>query len=73
MDAFEQLIGSLFTEPHDGKEQAHEKVEMDLTDKAKDLEEHLKAFGVKMDAFAKETEAFMIRHGEADYVFKQQK
>ncbi len=39
MDAFEQLIGSLFTKPHDGKEQAHEKVEMDLADKAQDLEE----------------------------------
>ncbi|ABV61795.2 hypothetical protein [Bacillus pumilus] len=73
MDAFEQLIGSLFTKPHDGKEQAHEKVEMDLADKAQDLEEHLKAFSVKMDAFAKETEAFMVRHGEVDYVFKQQK
>lgn len=73
MDTFEQLIGSLFTKPYDGKEQAHEKVEMDLADKAQDLEEHLKAFGVKMDAFAKETEAFMVRHGEADYVFKQQK
>ncbi|WP_144484337.1 hypothetical protein [Bacillus pumilus] len=73
MDAFEQLIGSLFTKPHDGKEQAHEKVEMDLADKAQNLEEHLKAFGVKMDAFAKETEAFIVRHGEADYVFKQQK
>ncbi|WP_144556788.1 hypothetical protein [Bacillus pumilus] len=73
MDAFEQLIGSLFTKPHDGKEQAHEKVEMDLADKAQNLEEHLKAFGVKMDAFAKETEAFIVHHGEADYVFKQQK
>lgn len=73
MDAFEQLIGSLFTKPHDGKEQAHEKAEMDLANKAKDLEEHLKAFGEKMDTFAKEIEAFMIRHGEADYVFKQQK
>ena len=73
MDAFEQLIGSLFTKPHDGKEQAHEKAEMDLTDKANDLEEHLKAFGVKMEAFAKETEAFMVRHREADYIFKQQK
>ncbi|AOC57148.1 MULTISPECIES: hypothetical protein [Bacillus] len=73
MDAFEQLIGSLFTKPHDGKEQAHEKGEMDLADKANDLEQHLKVFGEKMDAFAKETEAFMMRHGEADYVFKQQK
>lgn len=42
MDAFEQLIGSLFTKPHDGKEQAHEKSEMDLADKANDLEQRLK-------------------------------
>lgn len=73
MDAFEQLIGSLFTRPHDGKEQAYEKVEMDLANKVNDLEQHLKGFGVKMDAFAKETEVFMRSHGDAAYVFKQQK
>ncbi|MDM5297562.1 hypothetical protein QUF51_05295 [Bacillus pumilus] len=72
MDAFEQLMGSLFTRPHDEKEQAHEKGEMDLHEKANQLEQHLKEFGEKMDAFAKETEAFMVRHGDTDYVLKQQ-
>ncbi|MFJ5963750.1 MULTISPECIES: hypothetical protein [unclassified Bacillus (in: firmicutes)] len=73
MDAFEQLLGSLFSRPYDGKEQEHEKVVMDLADKANDLEQHLKEFGVKMDAFAKETEAYMTSHGEDSYLFKKQK
>ncbi|MFS0655761.1 hypothetical protein [Bacillus sp. 179-C3.3 HS] len=73
MDAFEQLMGSLFTKPHDGKEQAHEKGETNVAKQAKELERHLKGFGEKMDVFAKETEAYMKSYGDVDYVFKQQK
>ncbi|MGE6631020.1 hypothetical protein [Bacillus sp. NPDC077027] len=73
MDAFEQLIGSLFSQPHDENEQGHEKKEKEITEKAKDLEQYLKDFGEKMDVFAKETEDTFSKYGDVAYLFKQPK